>query len=243
MKKILTILLALILLTSCKSIIINEKSLNNKEYVLVNILENGIENNKILNNARIKIRFDDNKLSGISSVNNYFTNFKIKDNKLVLEGLASTKMAGSINMMQLEKLYFSLLQSNLDMQLKENKLILSSDNGISLVYEENKKINLENNKFKLINTEYEKYGIIIEFKDGLISGYSGINRFFGAYKLENNHLYVFNLGNTLKAGDMEIMDFEFYFLKLIQNSPKIKFDGNILEIFDDEEKILKFHKY
>ena len=54
----------------------------------------------------------------------------------------------------------------------------------------------------------EGANITVNFSDGKISGFSGVNSYFGGYKIKNNSILTAETATTLMAGPEELMKIE-----------------------------------
>lgn len=82
-------------------------------------------------------------------------------------------------------------------------------------------------------------GIAIEFSaDNRVSGFAGVNRFFGPYLVSGTSLKLGPLGATMMAG--EHSGYEAGFLRLLGQVNGCRVDGNALELRRDREPLLIF---
>ncbi|MGL6024510.1 MAG: META domain-containing protein [Cetobacterium sp.] len=130
MKKIIGILLMFtILLGGCSGLESRNKKIKGKEYILIQ--ENPISN--------VLIGFDDHNFYGFSGINNYFGRYTRKGNKVKLEKLGSTLMAGSDKIMKIEQEYLEKLDYIITLSFEGDILVLKLKDGSLLKYKENKK--------------------------------------------------------------------------------------------------------
>ncbi|MGL5001136.1 MAG: META domain-containing protein [Cetobacterium sp.] len=130
MKKIIGILLMFtILFGGCSSLESRNKKIMGKEYILIQ--ENAIPN--------VLIGFDGHNFYGFSGINNYFGRYTRKGNRIKLEKLGSTLMAGSDKVMKMEKEYLEKLDFVTSMNFEDDILVLKLKDGSLLKYKENKK--------------------------------------------------------------------------------------------------------
>ena len=101
-----------------------------KEYILVQ--ENSIPN--------VLIGFDEHNFYGFSGLNNYFGRYEKNGNKIKLEKLGSTLMAGSDKVMKMETEYLNKIENVQTYSIEEDILILKLNDGEILKYKENKKL-------------------------------------------------------------------------------------------------------
>ena len=88
-------------------------------------------------------------------------------------------------------------------------------------------------KFQILPKEM-KNEIIIEGKDGQISGFAGVNRFFASY---SSTTYLDKIGSTRMAGSETAMKFEDEYLKALSTIEKVTVKGNNLIIETENGKL------
>ncbi len=84
--------------------------------------------------------------------------------------------------------------------------------------------------------------ITINFADNKINGNSGVNSYFGGYKIKNNSILTANAATTLMAGPEELMKIEQRFLEILQNSPRITYSNTALSLKNKNGEIWIFEK-
>ena len=84
--------------------------------------------------------------------------------------------------------------------------------------------------------------ITINFADNKINGNSGVNSYFGGYKIKNNSILTANAATTLMAGPEELMKIEQRFLETLQNSPRITYNNTTLSLRNKNGEIWIFEK-
>ena len=131
MKRILGVLLMIsVLFGGCSSLTTKNKRLVGREYILIQ--ENSIPN--------VLIGFDEHNFYGFSGLNNYFGRYEKKGNKIKLEKLGSTLMAGSDKVMKMESEYLEKLDTVQTFTVQDDMLIFTLQDGSTLQYKEKKKI-------------------------------------------------------------------------------------------------------
>ena len=83
-------------------------NLNETSWELVQINRNG-KNVEIPKGGKVTINFSGDKINGFSGINNYFGNYKIKNNSTLSAGVATTLMAGPEELMSIEQNFFDIL--------------------------------------------------------------------------------------------------------------------------------------
>lgn len=124
MKKLLSLFLALFLVTSCSD---NADSFKGKMYKMVSAPED----------MEITIGFaaDENRFFG-KAVNNYFGTYKSEGSEIVFGTVGMTMMAAPESMMKAESEYFAVLPEINAFELKGKKLVLKTASDKELVFEE-----------------------------------------------------------------------------------------------------------
>ena len=88
----------------------------------------------------------------------------------------------------------------------------------------------------------EGANITINFSDGKISGFSGVNSYFGGYKIKNNSILTAETVATLMAGPEELMKIELKFFDILQNSPRINYNNTTLSLRNKNGEVWTFKK-
>ena len=79
----------------------------------------------------------------------------------------------------------------------------------------------------------------ITFKeDGTLHGFSGVNRFFGNYKLEGSKISFSGMGSTRMAGAPDAMRFEDKFMKALSQADRCSLLGNSFTLYKGEIPLL-----
>ena len=203
--------------------------------------------------ADITINFSKDEINGRSAVNSYFGNYVIKNNVLHSSNIASTLMAGSQKLMDIERKFFDILQSSPKVSYDKETLTLSGKKGEIWIF---KVITLEkklqNTNWQLVNMagkdmeikNLQNEGkITLSFKENRISGNSGINNYFGNYEIMDDNINIGTVGSTEMAGPENLMKIEREYLALLENSTKIRMtDQTTLILTTNKGEILKFKK-
>ncbi|ELV05565.1 META domain-containing protein [Brachyspira hampsonii] len=224
MKKTLLLLLSFLLLLSC-----SEK--NNKK---TNIFEelNGNEY-YLTSNPKITIGFENSNVYGNGSINRYFTSFSISNNQIILgTNVGATLMAGNEEDMKSEQEFLNDLSKANSVSLENDKLTIKTSENKELSFTK-RSLNyndLYGREFILEN-KYPEIGITIAFDTNKVYGFSGVNRYFGAYTLTNgNIINIDSLGSTMMTGPEDNMKAEQEFTKLLSEASDIRLSITNLEI-------------
>ena len=131
MKKLFLLLFILVFMMGCTRLIKKhvdiEKEIVGKTYVLQDTEED----------SEITINFSEGRLNGNAGINMYFSSYKISGNTIsVGKAIGTTKMAGPGNLMIQEMDYLKNLSQVVSLDLKGNRLILTTSDETVLVFEE-----------------------------------------------------------------------------------------------------------
>ena len=113
-----------------------KKKLLNTSWKLVDISDTKMRKILITNEIRITLNFSEDRIHGDSGVNNYFSNYIMTSDNIMVGPIGSTKMAGPDNFMKLESQYLNILQNSKKIKLDNNRLIFMTDDGKTLTFKE-----------------------------------------------------------------------------------------------------------
>ncbi|RRD39759.1 META domain-containing protein [Leptotrichia sp. OH3620_COT-345] len=83
-------------------------------------------------------------------------------------------------------------------------------------------------------------GITLDFGKNEVSGKSGVNNYFGDYRIIKNKISISKLGVTSKAGSKELMELEADYLDILQSVEIIEVKGNKLILKNAAGDVLTF---
>ena len=232
----------------------NVYNLNGTSWELAQVSRKG-KNVVIPKEAKITINFLENEINGFSGINNYSGDYTVNNNFTLSADVATTLMAGPENLMNIEQNFLDILQSF-------PKISYNGYNASTLTLSNKKEVwtfkvltlnkKLKNTSWKLLNMDGKDISkliskndnnITLSFNENGINGNSGINNYFGKYEIVNNNIKVSPLGSTEMAGPENLMKIEREFLKLLENSKKIKLSNQkTLVLTTDKGKTLIFEK-
>lgn len=111
-------------------------------------------------------------------------------------------------------------------------LFVSCDKNIKLE-------NMEKTEFVLVNI-YKDFGITLSFEGDRIYGFSGVNRYFGNFKLKGTKLTIDPLASTKMAGEPKAMKAEDEYLKLFSTVDKVVTTKTGFKLYTKNDKVLEF---
>ncbi|MDO5788024.1 MAG: META domain-containing protein [Fusobacterium sp.] len=135
MKRVMILITMVISLVGCTTlqetkvdspqVVANVTEVTNIEYNLINIFPG----------QGLTVGFDDaGRIFGYSGLNRYFGKADIKDGRIVVDPLASTKMGGSREALIREDQFLTLLKSMTKISKTGDKLILTNTKGEQLIF-------------------------------------------------------------------------------------------------------------
>lgn len=134
MKKIFIFLTAIAFLAGCTSTpkrsnipapVASIQAVSEGEYILTNLFPE----------ANLTLGFDEEgRIFGFSGINRYFGKADINNGTIVVEPLATTKMAGPQAKMIIEDQYLTILKSAKTIEIKNDSLILTNERGETLIF-------------------------------------------------------------------------------------------------------------
>lgn len=135
MKRVMILITMVISLVGCTTlqetkvdspqVVANVTEVTNIEYNLINIFPG----------QGLTVGFDDaGRIFGYSGLNRYFGKADIKDGRIVVDPLASTKMGGAREALIREDQFLTLLKSMTKISKTGDKLILTNTKGEQLIF-------------------------------------------------------------------------------------------------------------
>lgn len=133
----------------------------------------------------------------------------------------------------------AILAGCTDISVIQNKM-QSKREIIKEEFEMFNKNSLVGKEFILESEGYKNSGVFIGFTKDRFYGFSGINRFFGNYTIEDNKLIIPNIGITRMAGKKEDIIKEFLFISKIKEKNEIRLEDYKLILKSPEGLELEF---
>lgn len=196
----------------------------------------------------ITLTLDGTTVSGFSGCNNYFTGYKVTENSIMFENIASTRRMGPEENMKLENLFLDQLAKTASFKNTKTGLTLLDAEGNEIL----KFVPYEITEIQWDLVSYLKTDSAVESipngmsafitlsKDGKLHGNTGVNLLNTTYITgENNTIQIQPGASTLMAGpDEETDNFERRILELLGSSAYYRINGNTLTILDSNNTTL-----
>ena len=156
------------------------KILNGKVYTLDNLAKNSIT-----------IIFDDNKISGKSTINTYSASYHIIGDNIEINNISASKMNGPQNLMKEEEEYLQLLSEAHNLEIKGNVLKIKTKADKELIFKE--VVELSSNYLKgkefVLKNAFDELNITIGFTKNYIYGYNNRDKYPFLDKLYRDSIY------------------------------------------------------
>ncbi|MEI7434154.1 MAG: META domain-containing protein [Methanomicrobiales archaeon] len=211
--------------------------------------------------SKITLKFNgDGSIGGSGGINLYFGSYTQNGNSITFGPLGCTEMAGPEPLMDQESRYFSLLDSTRTSHATESTLELSdASDRIVLVFRSDNSGSsngpaVKNPATVLPGTEWQlsSYSdgttvvsgqdirtITMKFNDaGNLSGFGGVNSYFGSYTLDGEAISIGPLASTKMAGPEPLMTLESTYLNLLNSVTGVTIAGDSLSLADNEGNIV-----
>lgn len=140
MKKIILPILLFVIVVVLVVLFENKTNNNNKELYFSTVLDKEYIYIKNGEKTPITITFSEDKVFGSAGVNRYFAGYKVdNNNNLQFSPIGSTMMAGSMDEMEREREYLSLLNDVNAVKVYKDRMELITKNNVVLTFVEAKK--------------------------------------------------------------------------------------------------------
>lgn len=196
----------------------------------------------------ISLSLDGTTVSGFSGCNTYFTGYKLNENSIIFENIASTRRIGPEENMALENLFLDQLALTASYKnTKEGLTLFDSDGNEILRF-----VPYEITDIQWDLTSYLKTEVAVETvpedveafitlsKDGKLNGNTGVNILNTTYSISDGNGIQIQPGATtmMAAPTEEIGNFEQRFLELLGSAVSYRLSGDTLTLVDANDSSL-----
>jgi heat shock protein HslJ len=215
----------------------------------------------VTTDSKITLKFNgDGSMGGSGGINHYFGSFTQNGNSITFGPVGCTEMAGPQALMDQESTYFILLDSTRSFQVSKSTLELSDATGrVVLVFRSDNSGSsngpaVKNPATVLPGTEWQlsSYSdgttvvtgqdirtITMKFDDsGNISGFSGVNSYFGSYRLDSDAISIGPLASTKMAGPESLMTLEQLYFNLLNSATGVSLSGDSLSLTNNGGNVI-----
>lgn len=136
MKKIVLFMMTLFLLTGCDNLQLKtEQTILNPVQTISEVSKGTYNLENMFAGSNITIEFDKNgRVSGYSGLNRYFGKADIKNGKILIDSLSSTKLTGTRENMKKEERYLNMLKNASKIEKENEKIIITDMLGAKLIF-------------------------------------------------------------------------------------------------------------
>ncbi|MEI6293036.1 MAG: META domain-containing protein [Methanomicrobiales archaeon] len=234
--------------------LISDTSLANTGWHLISY-DNGNSLVSVADGSEITLKFnEDGSIGGSGGINLYFGSYTQTGNMVKFGTIGSTMMAGPEPLMDQESTFFLLIDSARAFHNAGSTLELSDATGrVLLMFEADNPGKTNNSGGKspamvLPGTKWQLLSyslnnavvsgtdvstITLIFDDaGNLSGFGGVNRYFGSFNQEGNAIAIGPIGSTRMAGPEPLMTLETVYFVLLESATAVSVTGNSLNLAD-----------
>ncbi|MGA9396577.1 MAG: META domain-containing protein [Azonexus sp.] len=175
----------------------------------------------------VTLRFAEGRIEGFSGCNRLFGNYTVDRDKLVLGRLAGTMMACPGPAMKIENVFKSALNGDFRFLIGKDRLTLTPPAGAPLEFQVAPEPELDGVTWDVTGFNNGRQAVVspllgtrlnLSFKDGMVQGFSGCNKFRASYKREGDRLTIAPLATTRMACAAEgLMQQEREFLAALES--------------------------
>jgi heat shock protein HslJ len=153
----------------------------------------------------VTMRFAEGRIDGFSGCNRFFGNYTVDRDKLILGRLAGTMMACPGPAMKIESAFKSALNGDFRYAISNDRLTLTPPSGDPVVFRIAPEPQLDGVTWDVTGFNNGRQAVVgvllgsrlnLSFKDGMVQGFSGCNKFRASYKREGDRLTIAPLGTT-----------------------------------------------
>lgn len=190
----------------------------------------------------ISLSLDGTTVSGFSGCNNYFTGYKLNENSIIFENIASTRRMGPEENMKLENLFLDQLALTASYKnTKEGLTLFDSEGNELLRFVPYEITDIQWNLISYLKTENavetlpeDVAAFITLSKDGKLNGNTGVNILNTTYAMTDGNGIQIQPGATtmMAAPTEEIGNFEQRFLELLSSAVSYRVSGDTLTLVD-----------
>ncbi len=238
MKKLVLFVLSAIFLVACSGMDKKEESMKTQVTGKTYELENAIEG------SSVNITFDEGQIAGSAGVNRYFAPYMIEGDVLTVKLVGTTRMMGPEDLMAQEVEFVKNLEKAEKIEMVGEQLVITSEGGKKLVFNEKIKTFEEvvaDKTFKLEGSLPE-HEVTITFGEGRLAGNAGVNNYSASYEVEGESMSVSpQIITTMMAGPEAAMDQESQYLKDLATAEKVEAgdEGVVITLKDGRKLIFK----
>ena len=216
-------------------------------WVAVELRADGVGLSPVTHGVRSTVRFADGAIGGNGGVNQYGGNYDASgDGSLTIKMGASTAMAGSAPAMEQEALFFALLPEARSFVVTPTSLELRDEKGSALVrFSALAATPLAGTTWICSAVNNGAGGVVtigadsridaVFDDDERVSGFSGVNRYYGSYEVDGESIKIGPLASTRMTGPAELMEQERQYLEALEKATRYVIVDGALTLYGGED--------
>ena len=197
----------------------------------------------------VTLRFAAGRVEGFSGCNRLFGSYTVDRDHIVLGRMAGTMMACPGLAMKVENTFKSALNGRFRYAIDKDRLTLTPEGGAALAFQLAPEPKLEGKAWEVTGFNNGRQAVVspqlgsqmnLTFKDGMVEGFSGCNKFRASYKRDGDRLSIAAPATTRMACPAEgVMQQEREFLSALQSATVWTIRDGMLDMHRaDGERVL-----
>jgi heat shock protein HslJ len=187
----------------------------------------------------VTMRLESGRLTGFAGCNNFSGSYTLDGGQLKIGPVASTQMACPEPGSSIETAFHKALSGTLRFAVDGDHLTATTASGDTLRFQREPPPQLAGVNWKVTSFNNNRHAVVgvlgessitMSFKDGLVAGSAGCNRFHGTYSTDGSKLTVGPLATTRRACEEPLMTQEREFLAALASAVTWSIDGNVLDM-------------
>ena len=224
-----------------------ESSLEGVLWVLQSYADAAGKTSAVLPDTRITVEFQDGKLGGDASCNQYFGAYQQDGDALTVAVGGTTMMACPEPIMMQEQAYLAALGNAATFEIGDEQLtIANADGDAILTYTADQPPELVGADWQLASFNNGKGGLVSSLatelitaafgEDGTLTGFSGCNNYHASYEVDGAAISIGPAAATRKmcAEPQNVMEDELGYLQALERAATFEIKDDKLTMYDEE---------
>jgi heat shock protein HslJ len=197
----------------------------------------------------VTVSFEAGRVQGFSGCNQFMGSYALNGGRLALGPVGGTMMACPEPVMGVENRFLKAFSGTLQIAVAGDRMTLTpADGGEALQFDRAPPPRLEGVVWEVTGYNNGRQAVVgpkvgsrltLEFKDGVVTGSSGCNRFQGAFSADGKGLKIGPLATTRMACPDEVMAQEQEFLRALESATTWGIVRGMLDVHRaDGERVL-----
>lgn len=224
-----------------------DSTLEGTLWVLQTYVDADGNNAEVLPDTKITVEFEDGKLAGNASCNQYFGAYQQQGNELTIAVGGTTMMACPEAIMAQEQAYLAVLNSAASFEISDEQLTIANAEGeVVLSYAADQPLSLTGTDWQLLSYNNGRGGLVSSLAtelitanfddDGRLTGFSGCNNYHAAYEVDGGSIAIGPVAATRKmcADPVNVMEDEAGYYQALDQAATFEIKDGELTMYDEE---------